>query len=301
MSENDNNDFDSLFDDIESDISGENDKKNNENNENDLFSFDEEISDEKAAPAQTNVIATPEIPKESIPDNKKKRSSLDFEPDMDAILITAQSSMVIEGMKLLTTREFAPKTRAVYAEAIKGIDLYIKIIQRNPNNYQKMSTIISEDLDSKEVEKFAITLYKKIYDEFPDTDSQKLRAFEIFRNQLKIAFNKADISYSKVKIKKYYLQSGGLDENKIANLIKIKDKDLMTDVSKLNNQIKIAKKLLDKGNTEISKGLRSRDINIFIINASDLLYYYYNNTANLKLASYYKKLNENYKKYYLIR
>jgi hypothetical protein len=39
------------------------------------------------------------------PDSGKKRTSDDFEPDMDALLLTAQSPMIIEGMKYLTLRD----------------------------------------------------------------------------------------------------------------------------------------------------------------------------------------------------
>jgi len=92
----------------------------------------------------------------------KRRSSKDFNPDMDMLLLTAQSPMIIEGMKSYTKGDFSSSTLSVYTEALKGVSLYIKILDRNPKNYYKLKALIDSDTDCKEVEDIAFNLYKKI-------------------------------------------------------------------------------------------------------------------------------------------
>src|SRR6056297_822062 len=124
----------------------------------DEFTFDE-TNEPKDVPE-----AIPEaIPDDKIEDGGKKRSFKDFQPDMDALLITAQSPMIIEGMKKYTDKDFSAPTLAVYQESLKGVQLYITIIDRNPQNYHKLKAVINSDIDCQEVEKTAFNLYAKIH------------------------------------------------------------------------------------------------------------------------------------------
>jgi hypothetical protein len=59
--------------------------------------------------------------------------------------------------------------------------------------------------------------------------------------------------------------------------------------------------MVKKGKCEISKGLKGRDINIYIIKTSYLLYFYYTLAGNPDLAEYYGRVHSNYKKYFIIR
>src|SRR5271157_5247685 len=104
------NEFDSLF---------ENDTLDDKSKDlEDLFNLNKQqesheiVKEEKpvatAAPIKPSVI-------------KKKRTSEDFEPDMDALVIGAQSPFIAEGLKYLTVRDFSSTTYDIYAEAIKGV------------------------------------------------------------------------------------------------------------------------------------------------------------------------------------
>jgi len=291
----DNLDFGSLFDE-EPGSSKEHEETTVPDNE--LFTFDDDF-----VSSDDPVIAdeTPDTQKHIEPIEKKRRSSLDFEPDMDALLLTAQSSMIIEGTKYMGQKLYSQKALPVYTESIKGIDLYIKILERNPHNYHKLSKMIMQDIDCREVERLAFNIYKAKYNDAPETDDQKLRAYELFRDRLKIAYFKSLISQTMAGIKKYFLLSGGVDTEKIDGLIKNEDITLKSDVAKISQHTNLALEMIKHGNAEISSGMKGREMNIFIIRSSELLQYYYTQTGRTQTADYYKRLYTTYSKYFVIR
>jgi|GEM_PF-257572 len=307
MAESNDTDFSSLFDDEPEDSSpAQTEAPTNDFAEDvdDLFSFEE--PEETATPPASmdcNESPAPEPSrgaKEPSADISR-RSSRDFEPDMDAVLITAQSSMIIEGMKSMTTGQYTSRDLPTYTEAIKGIELYITILSRNPNSYHKLSRIISEDIDCREVERLAFQLYKNKHGEDPGTDAHKMMAYELFRDRLKNAYYKSLISATMVGMKKYFLLSGGLDEEKLHELTLRQDNALKTDIAKISQQINIALKLLKQGNAEINRGMKGRDMNMFIIRASQILQHYYMVLGKKDNALHFQRIHENYKNYFIIR
>ncbi|OHD64811.1 MAG: hypothetical protein A2176_10865 [Spirochaetes bacterium RBG_13_51_14] len=292
--------FDSLFDEEPVD-----DKKRKE--VDDLFTFDDQPEPFDAPPAAPPPSAPPSVRKErpAAPVHKspqhKKRTSEDFQPDMDALVITAQSPLIIEGMKCLSEKDFAANTVQIYTESLKGVEVFIKILERNPNNYYKLSTVINSDVDCKEIEMVAFRLYKTKFRNKPETDSQILKAYEMLRNRLKIGYNKALVSTSMLAIKKYYLLSGTLDREKISQMVLDSNKELKTDVIKFIQHLKIAVQLIKIGDFEISKGLKGRVINTFVIRTSQFLAYYYLVVGDAKAEEYYRRMHENYKKYFIVR
>ncbi|PKL40601.1 MAG: hypothetical protein CVV44_03085 [Spirochaetae bacterium HGW-Spirochaetae-1] len=292
----DNLDFGSLFDD-EPGSSKEHEETTVPDNE--LFTFEDDFVSHGDDPVPVSETPHPRKPIEPI--EKKRRSSLDFEPDMDALLLTAQSSMIIEGTKYMGQKLYSHKALPIYTEAIKGIDLYIKILERNPNNYHKLSKMIVQDIDCREVERLAFSIYKAKYNEAPQTDDHKLRAYELFRDRLKIAYFKSLISQTMAGIKKYFLLSGGTDTEKINSLIQNEDITLKSDVARISQHTNLALEMLKHGNAEISGGMKGREMNMFIIRSSELLQYYYTQTGRTQTADYYKRLHTTYSKYFVIR
>jgi hypothetical protein len=291
--------FESLFEDTPVD-----NKKSKEVDE--LFTFDEHFPAEHIEPAPRARARKAPAKKEAAPPPKappqqKKRSSEDFQPDMDALVITAQSPLIIEGMKCLTMKDFAANTLQIYTESLKGVEVFIKILERNPNNYFKLSTVINSDTDCKEIETVAFRLYKKKFGDTPQTDSHILKSFEMLRNRLKIGYNKALVSTSMLSIKKYYLLSGTLDRERISQMVLNNNKELKTDVIRFIQHLNIAVQLMKIGDYEITKGLRGRDLNTFIIRVSQLLAYFYLAIGDSKAEEYYRRMYENYKKYFVIR
>lgn len=242
-----------------------------------------------------------EAPIEETPATQKKRSFLDFEPDMDAILLTAQSSMIIEGIKSYSKKQFSAKTMNIYVEALKGAELYIKILNRNPDNYHKLKVLIDQDIDCQEVEKTAFNIYLKVHGVPPENDKEKLEAFEMLHKLFTEAINKASISKTMITIKQYYLLSGGLDEAKVQSLIENDNIEFKATINNLNHQVNIATNMLKKGKAEIAQGLKGQDLNIFVIKSSQLLSFYYKIIGNEQLAEYYMRINDIYKKYFIIR
>jgi len=59
--------------------------------------------------------------------------------------------------------------------------------------------------------------------------------------------------------------------------------------------------MLKRGGSEFAKGVSGKNISIFIIKATDLLTQYYQRAGNRQLADNYARINENYKKYFVIR
>jgi len=237
----------------------------------------------------------------TVANGAKKRSSADFSPDMDLLLLTAQSSMILEGMKLISQHDFKSINVAAFAEALRGIDLYIKIIQRNPATYKKLSSMLSKDIDCMEVQKITFNLYKSVYDELPESDSQKLKAFELIKDTIQNAYCKSTISLSLIEIKKYYLMTGDPDYSKIKNVILTHNDKGAAEFLKLEKHVDMARKLLKTGNFEINKGMKGREINVFIMKASLILSYYYSETNLNNKSLFYEKLHDNFKKYFVVK
>ncbi|HPS85319.1 MAG TPA: hypothetical protein PLY36_01165 [Spirochaetota bacterium] len=293
MPDSDKFDFDPLLDDDIPD-SG-----------NDLFQFEDEPGSKKESLPDDSFdddITPDEEIIEPEPDfSVQKRSSADFSPDMDALLLTAQSSMIIEAMKLISLHDFKSKNISIFSEAIKGIDLYMKILERNPENFKKLAAILSSDQDCMDVQKITFNLFRNVMGELPESDSQKLKAFGLINDKLKNAYNKSLISSSIVSVKKYYLLSGSLDTMKIEN-------DLINDPAGLKNQINcfirhinIGRQMIKSGNSEIVKGMKGKELNVFIVKAAQMLVYYFRRTGDTELQMFYTKLHENFKKYFIVR
>ncbi|MGB4268274.1 MAG: hypothetical protein WBK20_03740 [Spirochaetota bacterium] len=273
--------------------------------DDDLFKLDDEIEEKKQNGATKTRKVDEDIEdfksENESSDSMRKRSSRDFQPDMDALLITAQSSMIIEGMKKYTERDFSSGNLPIYLEALNGVNLYIKILDRNPKNYHKLKAVINADPDCQEVEDIAFNLYKKIFGNEPETDQEKLIAFEKFSALFKDAVNRATIASSMKDIKKYFLLSGGLDEIKVSQLVASNDEELKKDISNLQRYIALGLAYIEKGNVEIIKGLRGRDLNNYVVRGSQLLAYYFTLIKNERLADYYSRINTIYSKYFVVK
>ncbi len=231
----------------------------------------------------------------------RKRSSADFSPDMDLLLLTAQSSMILEGMNFIFKHDFKSSNLSTFSEAIKGVDLHIKILQRNPENYKKLSAMLSTDRDCMKVQEITFNLYKNLYDEPPESESQKQRAFELIRDTLYNGYSKSLISLALIEIKKFYFMTGDPDFSKIDEVIKTKKDKGASYFFKLEKHVDIARNLLKSGNFEINKGMKGREINIFIVKASQILFYYFSKTNYNDKANFYNKLYENFKKYFIVK
>ena len=290
--------FDSLFEDKPVD-----DKPSKEVDE--LFTFEAHLPPEPAKPAPParapKSPARQTGPASRAPRSQKKRTSEDFQPDMDALVITAQSPLILEGVKCLTMKEFGVNTLQNYTEAMKGVEVFIKILERNPNHYFKLTVVINSDTDCKEIESVAFRLYKMKFRDTPQTDMQILKAYEMLRNRLKIGYNKALVSTSMLSIKKYFHQSGALDQEKISQMVTSDSKEMKNDVIRYAQHLNISMQLMKIGDFEITKGLRGRDLNTFAIRASQFLAAYYLATGDAKSEDYYRRTHENYKKYFVIR
>ena len=291
MSGSDKFDFDSIMDDDLPD-SGD-----------DFFQFDSEPDDKKET-INTDNVSNELLPDEEIaePDcSSQKRSSADFSPDMDALLLTAQSSMIIEAMKQISIHDFKSKNMSVFTEAIKGIELYMKILERNPKNFKKLTAILSSDEDCMDVQNITFNLYRNVTGELPQTDAQKLKAFELINERLKNAYNKSLITSSIVSIKKFYLLSGTLDTIKVDDALKNDPEELKNQIGTFINHINIGRQMIKSGNSEIVKGMKGKELNAFIIKAAQLLVYYFGRTGNAEHQLFFSKLHENFKKYFVVR
>jgi hypothetical protein len=270
--------------------------------------FDEPATDKKpAAKAKTEKEHKPNEKETAFEETRiekpkaAKRTISDFEPDMDALLMTAQSPMIIEGIELYNNKNFASESLPIYMEAIKGVDLYIKILNRNPNNYRKLKTLIDADTDCQQVEKIAFELYKNQYDTTPDTDKEKLEAFDLFKKIFKQSADKASISKSMKLLRKYFLLSGGLDTEKIQEQINDQSIEIKKDINYFHQHLNVALNMVKKDDSEITRGLRGRDLNVFITKASEFLGYYYKMLENAKVSDYYFRIHNIYKKYFIMK
>lgn len=285
-------DFDSLFDD---DI-GINDLDFDDFDDTGDSSF---LFDEKPPPQpELDAVEDTEANSDLAPlKSETSRSSRDFRPDMEAMLITAQSSMIIEGMKRQTLKDHTSKALPVYVEALNGINLYIKLLKRDPENYRKLEPVINSDIDCQEVERIAFSIYRSLYKEDPTTEPQKLTAFELFHERLELAYQKSLVSKAIIDIRKYYMKSGEVDTHQVTRLTRSNNSEFLEDMNRLSHVFTIAQELVKKGQAEITEGMKGREVRSFIIRSSRLLGFYFNTTGNNAAASYYTRIYDNYSRY----
>lgn len=277
LSEND--DFKNLFDDAD---------------------HQDETKKQKQVKAEISSIAESEfLPTEDI--QTKKRSATDFEPNMDALFITAQSSMIIDGFEYLNNKKFIPESLAVYIEALKGVNFYIKMLDRNPNNYKKLKNLISADPDCLQVEKITFEEFKKERGSMPDSDKEKVEAFELTQRLFKEAINKVNINRSIRILKKYFLISGEVDIEKVSKLNSELSVEFKNDINTINQNLKAALLLTKKGNYELTEGLRGKDLNNFIVKATAIIGYYCQIQNKPTLADHFYRIHNLHKKYFLMK
>jgi hypothetical protein len=290
MPGSDNFDFDSL---VEFDLSDSGD---------DFFSLNENPQEKKpetSGDKNIDAVEDKKVPEQESP--VQKRSSADFSPDMDALLLTAQSSMIIEAMKSISQHDFKSKNLSIFSEAIKGVDLYIKILERNPENFKKLSAILSSDTDCMDVQRITFNLFRNVSGELPQSDSQKLKAFELIKEKIQGAYYKSLISLSIINIKKYYLLTGSLDTMKIEDELKNNPTGLKKEINNYIRHINIGRHLIKTGNSEIVKGMKGKELNTFIVKASYFLHYYFGRTGEFEQQTYYARLHDNFKNYFIIK
>jgi hypothetical protein len=152
-----------------------------------------------------------------------------------------------------------------------------------------------------DVQKISFNLYKNIYGEFPDSDSQRLKSFEILRDKVQTGYYKSLISSSLINIKKFYLLTGSLDSIKINQMLTSNPDLLKKEIDCYSRHIAIARELIKSGDYEINKGMKGREINVFIIKASQLLSYYFSKIGDTERSNIYQRLNDNFRKYFIMK
>lgn len=274
------------------------------------FSFDDIFGATPPAPSMEQSefipsleISIPEIKNEEIYEQQiAKRGSKDFAPDMDTLLLTAQSSMIIEGMKLYTKRSFEYDKLSIYKEALIGTNLYLKILNRSPENYNRIKSIISSDIDCQEVEKIANNLYHAHTNKMPETTEEKIKAYQMFTHVFEEACKRSALSQTIQHIKKYFLASGHLDLEKIKKLMNNRDEDFFKDIIQLQSDLQFAMIVLNKGSKDSLMNQYSlKEMQLFTIKTSELLAVAFNLYGNSNYSDYYRKINDNQTKYFLVR
>ncbi len=232
---------------------------------------------------------------------KGKRTSADFHPDMDALLLTAQSSMIVEAMNLFSNSDFKQSSAGCYSEAINGLNLFIKLLERNPGHFKKLSSELAYDHDFAEVINICYRHFENVSGEFPESDSQKIKAFEMVREMVNRGYLKSLISRSIIDIKEFFLLSGGLDYAKFDKINSLEADSFKKKILILMKYIKISIQFVKSGDVIINPALKGRDLNNYIVNTTELLSYYFSIMGQEKYSLYYRRLYENYKKYFIVR
>jgi hypothetical protein len=299
-------DFDDLFDDT---------IENNEGANSWLEDLDSPGNTQPTAPItqNTHTISSPETnkPSEAPHDSQlhaaktsappQKRSFKDFSPDMDALLLTAQSSLILDAMKYYTHNDFSPKTLSIYKEAFHGISVYVKILDRNPQNYAKLQEVIISDMDCQEVEKIAFDLFEKRHEYRPSVIIDKITAYEAFMALFKNACERASINSVAIKLKTYFHLSGGPNEKCVDDNIKNNGAEFEKFIYQVHHHLLLAKNILQTDHSHLAKTIEVKNLNVFIINASHLLYCYYRQIGDKEKANNYHRIHKTYKKWIVIR
>lgn len=289
-----NTEFDNLFD-----LKVENDNffDNLENPDNSAPADLEEIPDISEISTEDIIVNDNIEINESV--SEQKRTSKDFNLDMDAILITAQSPMIIEAMKYYTKSIFSAKTLKLYKEALNGVEIYIKILDRNPQNYKKLKSVVLSDPDCIEVEKIAFELFEKAYEHKPQINTEKLKAFELFSGMLKTAVDKASIYTVNDLLKSFFHLSGDINIDYTKNEFINNNSSFRNYINLLNVKMKLSQRFLKQVNLHLLDRKERTFFNKFIAKASLVIYHYFMFINDSQNANFYQRLHENYIKYYM--
>jgi hypothetical protein len=244
----------------------------------------------------------PPFPSDDHVASGKKRTSKDFNPDMDAIVLTAQSPMITESIQLLSSGDYSQKALGIYKEGQIGIALYIKILDRNPENYKKLQEVICSDGDCLEVENRAFGLFSKKHGHPPVDNREKIIAFEMLNMVIKNALSKAMLQLDMDSLRPYLTLHGTVNADIIRqNFTRARTK-LEKMVTTLPSSISIAKKILETGSfTALNASKEKIRFSTFIMTATSFLYHYYSLKGNLDAAKTYLRMHETHKKYWITR
>ena len=88
---------------------------------------------------------------------------------------------------------------------------------------------------------------------------------------------------------------------KLAKRRNVPDPGMTNEVIKIGQHVQMAVELLKGSDLEIAKGLKGKDVNIFIIKSSQFLYYFYTISENKEASDYNRRLYNTYKKYFIVK
>jgi hypothetical protein len=278
-------------------------------NDNSLFDISSEIDNffddiSPDVPVESGIStdeASPSLSEESACFDKK-RTSKDFNPDMDAIVLTAQSPMITESISYLSKGDYSQKALGIYKEGQIGIAVYIKIIDRNPENYKKLQNVINSDKDCQEVENRAFTLFAKKHGHPPVDNREKIVGFEMLNTVIKNALSKAMLQLDMDSLRPFLTLHGTINAEAIRQNFTRANKKLEAIAKTLPASISIAKKILESGSFATANASKEKmRFSTFILTATLFLYNYYSLKGNLDAAKTYLRMHETHKKYWIIR
>jgi hypothetical protein len=231
-----------------------------------------------------------------------RRSSKDFNPDMDILVLTAQSPMITDAIKLFFNSDYSKKSVEIYQEALRGINIYIKILDRNPQNYMKLQSFISTDSDCQEVEKTAFILFEKKYQHIPTDNKEKIISFELLLHLIKNAHARSILFQDIEKIRPFLTLHGTVNKDAINSAFKSSYKSLEAIVESFHNSVIVAKNIVER-NQYTSSDIRKERVRIsgFLLSSSFFLYHFYSLKGELDLAKKYLLMHETHKKYFISR
>jgi hypothetical protein len=277
--------------------------------DNSLFDISSEIDNffddiSPDIPAGQDVIAEAPIPDlpEEIVTSGKKRTSKDFNPDMDAIVLTAQSPMITESILHLSRGDYSQKALGIYKEGQIGIAVYIKILDRNPENYKKLQEVILSDHDCQEVENRAFSLFSKKNGHPPIDNREKIVAFEMLNMIIKNALSKAMLQLDMDSLRPFLTLHGTINANTIKQTFDRSYAKIEKIAVSLPSSLSIAKKILETGSfTAVNASKEKVKFSSFIMTATLFLYHFYSLKGNLDAAKTYLRMHETHKKYWVSR
>lgn len=235
-------------------------------------------------------------------DTAGKRSSKDFNPDMDALLISAQSPMITEALELFLNKDFSSNTIEIYKEALRGISLFIKIIDRNPINYKKLQPSISLDPDCLKVENTAFDLFKKRNNRLPNDNNEKITAYTMLQSLIKNALSRAMLYHDIDTLRQFLSLHGTVKPETISHALAANRPDLLKKAKSIEDSIMIATNIMQKKSYLQQDDSRDKvRISSFLIAGTSFLYHLYSIDGNLDAAKKYLRMHETHKRYLIVR
>jgi hypothetical protein len=232
-----------------------------------------------------------------IDSSQKRRSSKDFNPDMDTLVISAHATFVIEALSLFSKGDFSEKSIAIYSEAQSCMGVLIKILERSPSNNYKLQILFNADAECMEIEKTAFGLFQKKNKVLPKDNGEKILAFQMMQGLFRNGLIRARIAQDIELLRQFCFSRGIINPDLVIRTLNNENNQCAIIVKSLQQTLPQTIHIVNKGIYITSDTTKEKKTYIsFIINSSLFLFHFFNETGAIEECTKYLRIHDTYQK-----